>query len=287
MMHVPEPTTHVSDTDLGDSGTVFDHNPPQPGLRLLHVGNHLVEQRWDQATICNPFWRIYLTDRDGVSLSHQGQHLAYRPDRLMVIPAWCPFIFHADTTVRHAFIHYELVAMPGVLVRRLFPAPRHIDDPNLLIRIRHWARALMARGRVDAALAAEAAGLALLVNATMLRDHDPMISGAPWRCLGEALHLVDERLDRTISVADLARSLNCSPTHCIRLFRRHLGQTPTRYIIERRVTRAAELLLDRHLGLDAIANRCGLGNRHYLSRVFTRHMGIGPAAYRRRHLDIA
>jgi len=38
--------------------------------------------------------------------------------------------------------------------------------------------------------------------------------------------------------------------------------------------------------IDEIAAEIGLPNRYYLSRVFAKHMGCGPATFRRRHLRV-
>jgi len=56
----------------------------------------------------------------------------------------------------------------------------------------------------------------------------------------------------------------------------------TGYVRERRIARAAELLLTSAWDLERIASASGFPNRHYLSRVFRQRMGLPPAAYRAR-----
>jgi len=71
-----------------------------------------------------------------------------------------------------------------------------------------------------------------------------------------------------------------SEDHFIRRFRECVGQSPAQYIQEQRVARAAQRLVFTTESIDAIAAATGFANRFYFSRVFTRHMGTSPAAYR-------
>ena len=50
---------------------------------------------------------------------------------------------------------------------------------------------------------------------------------------------------------------------------------------ERRVAWAARRLAFGDESIDAIALGAGFANRNYFTRVFTRHLGVPPAAYRR------
>jgi transcriptional regulator GlxA family with amidase domain len=63
-------------------------------------------------------------------------------------------------------------------------------------------------------------------------------------------------------------------------FRDAMGVTAAEYVRERRIARAAELLQSSEWSLDRIAVETGFPNRHYLTRVFSKRMGLPPAAYR-------
>jgi transcriptional regulator GlxA family with amidase domain len=101
-----------------------------------------------------------------------------------------------------------------------------------------------------------------------------------WQRLQPALRYINTQLAEHIAIADLAAILACSSEHCIRLFKKMLRQTPTQYILTRRVEVAAELLISTQQDIGEIASTCGFPNRQYLSRIFKRHMGISPAKYR-------
>jgi methylphosphotriester-DNA--protein-cysteine methyltransferase len=78
-------------------------------------------------------------------------------------------------------------------------------------------------------------------------------------------------------------SWHASESHFIRSFRRLIGSTPARYVQERRVQRAAELLARTTLSIDEIAERCGFANRYHFSRVFAQRLAEPPGRYRASH----
>ena len=71
-----------------------------------------------------------------------------------------------------------------------------------------------------------------------------------------------------------------SESRFIRCFRDATGQTPARYVQDRRLRRAAEALVATDRSIDEIAERCGFANRYYFTRVFSQRMGVSPARYR-------
>ena len=64
----------------------------------------------------------------------------------------------------------------------------------------------------------------------------------PARHLLRAKDLVDARYREPLDVQALARAAHLSPAHFSREFRRAFGETPHRYLLTRRLERAAELL---------------------------------------------
>ena len=71
------------------------------------------------------------------------------------------------------------------------------------------------------------------------------------------------------------------PSASCSLFRERVGCTPAQYVLERRIAAAAQDLLFTNDSIEQIADRLGFANRYHLTRMFTRRVGIPPAAYRR------
>ena len=138
--------------------------------------------------------------------------------------------------------------------------------PEVVLRVRALA---------DAALAEAVAGLSPAVRARTL----PGYERGP---LGAVLAYLHAEPSVTVQNRELARLAGCSADHLVRMFRREMGQTPARYVLELRMSAAAQALAHGNDSIDSIAEKHGFANRHSFTRAFIRHLGCGPAHWRSR-----
>jgi len=110
----------------------------------------------------------------------------------------------------------------------------------------------------------------------------PLVKGgmAPWQIRRIFSH-IELNIENPIRVNDLARVVNMSSGHLSRTFKRSLGLTLHRYIMQKRVERARTLMLSTSDGLSLIARTCGLCDQAHLTRAFRRMAGETPARWRR------
>jgi AraC family transcriptional regulator len=87
---------------------------------------------------------------------------------------------------------------------------------------------------------------------------------------------IDDMLDQQLSLADLADVAGLSPTYLIRQFKKTTGLTPHQYLIERRVERARELLMEGHRTIAEVASAVGFTDQSHLDRHFKRLLGVTP-----------
>jgi transcriptional regulator GlxA family with amidase domain len=80
----------------------------------------------------------------------------------------------------------------------------------------------------------------------------------------------------------LAAAAAMSVRHFTRVFTAEVGETPSRFVERTRLEAARHELETTGDTLDVIAARTGLGSAETLRRVFQRHLGVAPDAYRRR-----
>jgi transcriptional regulator GlxA family with amidase domain len=80
----------------------------------------------------------------------------------------------------------------------------------------------------------------------------------------------------------LAAAAAMSVRHFTRVFSAEVGETPSRFVERTRLEAARRELEETSDTLDVVAARCGLGSAETLRRVFQRHLGVAPDAYRRR-----
>lgn len=87
--------------------------------------------------------------------------------------------------------------------------------------------------------------------------------------------------DEPLSVRELAYAAGYTEARFILLFCRYFGATPKSYITYLRLNKARELLRTTSLSVCHIAHECGYDDEFYFSRLFCKHCGVSPAAYRR------
>jgi AraC-like DNA-binding protein len=83
------------------------------------------------------------------------------------------------------------------------------------------------------------------------------------------------------SVRRLGRAVGAAPHYLSALFRAEIGISPRVYINQLRVEAAKWLLLETAEGLETVAAQIGLHDASHLSRLFLKHAGNRPGAYRR------
>ena len=105
----------------------------------------------------------------------------------------------------------------------------------------------------------------------------------PARHLLRAKDLVDTRYRDPLDVAALARAAHVSPAHFSREFKRAFGETPHRYLLTRRLERAAALLRNTDWTVAQICMSVGLSSVGSFTTSFGRAYGLSPTAYRAAH----
>ncbi len=147
-----------------------------------------------------------------------------------------------------------------------------------------------AEGLVGGRLYAESLANALAIS--LIRDHSSLgrnaarkaarefTGGLSKRALKSATDYISDNLEKDLTLAEIAGAAHMSPYHFSRLFKESMGLTPHRYVIERRVQRAKELLRGTTLPIAEISLLCGFANQSHLTRHFKRLTGVTPKAVR-------
>lgn len=91
-----------------------------------------------------------------------------------------------------------------------------------------------------------------------------------------------QNMAKALTLEDMSRAFNFTPSYLIRLFKRETGDTPINYLIRIRVDSAKKiLLLYPQEDIGSVALRVGYEDPQYFSRVFKQATGMTPSQYRR------
>ena len=92
-------------------------------------------------------------------------------------------------------------------------------------------------------------------------------------------HHYKEDLSRTI----LADMVYLSADHLARIFKKETGETLVKYITDKRINAAKELLSDTKTPIAQVASEVGYDNYSYFTKIFKEKTGFSPGDYRKHH----
>jgi AraC-like DNA-binding protein len=104
--------------------------------------------------------------------------------------------------------------------------------------------------------------------------------GLPPRALRRVNEYINSNLGTNISLAVLADTAGFSTFHFARAFKESEGVTPHRYLLERRIERARNLLVKTDLSISEVAISSGFADQSHLARHFRQRVGVLPSTYR-------
>jgi len=159
-----------------------------------------------------------------------------------------------------------------------------LSDPTIVNIARAWRRELN-EGGPGGQLYSEGLGTVLALH--LLRTYgegvahaSPVKGGLAAFRLNRVIDHIDANLDADFGLRDLAAVAEVSPGYFGEAFKASTGLTPFRFILERRVRRAKELLLDRDIPIAEVALRVGFANQSHFTVNFKKLTGKTPSRFR-------
>ena len=98
-----------------------------------------------------------------------------------------------------------------------------------------------------------------------------------------AMQYIQKHYAENIQLDNIAMAANISKSECCRSFKRVLKATPFEYLMEYRVSKAAQLLLKSKESISNIALDVGFNGISYFGKVFKKYMNCSPSEYRNKH----
>jgi AraC-like DNA-binding protein len=84
-------------------------------------------------------------------------------------------------------------------------------------------------------------------------------------------------------IEEMAALVGRSRSQVLKLFRRHLGVSAKRFVIDRQMREARELLLSGTLPIAEVGRAVGLADPYHFSKLFRRYVGLSPREFRARN----
>lgn len=97
----------------------------------------------------------------------------------------------------------------------------------------------------------------------------------------KAIQFIQNNYQNKISVQDLADYLSLNRSYLSALFKKHLKTTPQSFLLQYRMNKARDLLVDTDLPINQIAYSCGYANQLAFSKAFHHTYDSSPSQYRK------
>jgi AraC family transcriptional regulator len=207
------------------------------------------------------------------------------PGDFDIIPACCPGFWEDQEPTEMISIRMSPELVHDTAEALGAPGGRVEIAPRLSARdplVEHVVRALAAELAGPApAPRLYADGLAVALASRLLQG----FSMTPWRLrqtlskpqLRRIVDYVEANLDAELTLPELACVAGVSVPHLTTLFRRTMGRSVHRYVVERRVQRARALLLSGEHAIAQVAFETGFAHQSHLARWMKRLLGVTPA----------
>ncbi len=252
--------------------------PPHVEITLHETGYWAANYGWDYPNVFSPFWRILYDYEPGHFVDFDHRRVALSPDYLLVIPDHQRHSCSGDSPVPSLWF---LFSCPWSIASGTELPLRIPLDRILRILIREFPKLFQASSG-DCKQRIQRLSLALITY--VLGD-----SRIPRRPelpadIASVVQAIDQRPEHSWKNTHLAAMAGKSTAGFIRAFRRWVGETPIHFVLQTRIRKACQLLLDPDLSMDTIARITGFSDRYHFGHVFKKQTGLTPAKYRKQHL---
>ncbi|MBR3934589.1 MAG: helix-turn-helix transcriptional regulator [Clostridia bacterium] len=100
--------------------------------------------------------------------------------------------------------------------------------------------------------------------------------------LNRVRRIMHDQFNITRTVSDYANMCHLSENRFSVLFKEEFGVSPNQYITQVKIQKAKDLLNDTDMSIAQISEFLGMTNQNYFSRMFKKHTGLSPIAYKNR-----
>jgi transcriptional regulator GlxA family with amidase domain len=93
------------------------------------------------------------------------------------------------------------------------------------------------------------------------------------------ISFIETHFAEPITLADIAAAASISPRECTRCFKSIINDSPVNYLMNHRISVAADMLLHTDCTVTDAAMCTGFENLSYFAKIFKRNMNITPKHY--------
>jgi len=241
-----------------------------------------------------PHFDLFFVHEGRISLSFpRGKAVVLGPGDAALVYPHTPIHGRCETRASFSVQHFEVTPAAGqVPFKEMFRLTRgyehygHADAPGLEPDV---LRGLDLARREQSPLVQQMRVAVLTLIIGQLRSAPPaVLPGVPHgKAFEPLIRWLQLRLDRPVTLNQMAAQMRLSPSHFRSLFKTQVGQSPGQFLLALRHNEARRLLRETTLPIKQIARLVGYSALIPFAHGFKKHTGRTPASYRFGFRDLA
>lgn len=237
---------------------------------IVYVGKHSVTYRVPRHEH-NSWEFIYCTSESG-ALEFDDQTLSYAVGDVVVIP---PFMPHSNASpLGFTNLHINMTETTLNLHQPIVIS----DDSNQSILAAFTGAFFQYYENTDQRAALLSAYGNLIVTYILAYQKNSSLSDVVQKIEND---IIRNYTDSNYALDDFLRTLPYSYDYLRKLFQKELGMTPHKYLNDKRLQTAANMLCSEYNdgNITQVAHLCGFRESLYFSRMFKKKYGVSPSYY--------
>ncbi|MBC9934426.1 helix-turn-helix domain-containing protein [Chitinophaga qingshengii] len=275
---------------------------------LLNVDHVKLDSGWNYSNVISPYFRIYYIDAGAGEIWDASAKVRLESGFLYIIPSFTLCNLICPDYLSQYFVQFFEESSDGISLfennrvimkvkatemdilnfRRLLEINpgrgiNRSDNPKVYEKNIFYKEYQELNNRQSLSTFTETHGILLQLVSRFLTQQTFKhrdTGHVPVKILN-IISYIQLNLNRDLSVTLLAEKANLHTDYFSRLFQRHTGERPVKYVHEKRIERAQYLMLTSRMTFTEIAAQTGFDNVFYFSKIFKKITGVSPGAYKK------
>lgn len=253
----------------------------QLNIKITHVFHCTLNSRWRLYNLRDNFNRLYFVLDGHGYIYNDKERVDLEPYNIYIVPANTCYNYRCDEYMEKLYIHFNLSVIPNKdLLREL---GRVITIPSTKAEIENIRDIFYKDDLQTAIFCQDLVRRIAFGQADEFKDiaYDDMKLYNKYRDLYK---YVESNISAKLSVEEVCKNMGFSQTYIGHQFKSDTGQTIKEYISALLIDRIKWMLLNGQ-PLYIIAEELKFSDPSYCSKFFTKHVGISPKDFVRKHVN--
>jgi AraC-like DNA-binding protein len=276
-----------------------------PDFILLNVGHAIHNADWNWKNVCSPFTRIHLVESGTAKIVREDSTCELKKGHLYLTPSYVNHGYECEGKLSLYYIHIyeEMDGRPSIFDLIDFPVEVEADplmiqlvqrlalispdlqlelyDPGSYDNSTTLIKNIALRKTMPRALEMEARAIVQQIFSRFLARASDKNLDLDQRIL-KSLHYIHTNIDKPINIEELTALCFLTKDHFIRLFNKYMGCTPGKYINQKKIEKAQQMMMISDVSIKDLAYGLGFENVPYFNRLFKKMTGVNPGSYKKK-----